>query len=185
MQILFIQGAGEGTHDEWDNKLVASLEAELGPQYAVRYPRMPDEGEPQYATWKAALFELFDELEDNAILVGHSIGATFLIHALAEHRPKRKWGAVLLIAPPFLGEGGWTGDETDPVSDFAQQLRADVPLFIYHGAADAEVPPDHMALYAGAIPHATTRTLADRDHQLNNDLGDLARDICEIMVTAR
>ena len=24
-QILFIQGGGAGTHDEWDNKLVASL----------------------------------------------------------------------------------------------------------------------------------------------------------------
>ena len=45
-QILFIQGAGEGTHDAWDNQLVASLEAELGPDYAVRYPRMPNEGEP-------------------------------------------------------------------------------------------------------------------------------------------
>ena len=29
-QILFIQGAGEGTYDEWDDKLVDSLRRALG-----------------------------------------------------------------------------------------------------------------------------------------------------------
>ena len=45
-QLLFVQGGGKGTHDAWDNKLVASLEQALGPDYAIRYPRMPDEGDP-------------------------------------------------------------------------------------------------------------------------------------------
>jgi hypothetical protein len=35
-QILFIQGAGEGTHDAWDNKLAESLRTQLGPDYDVR-----------------------------------------------------------------------------------------------------------------------------------------------------
>jgi Zinc-binding dehydrogenase len=48
-QVLFIQGGGEGTHEEWDNKLVESLERELGPDYAVCYPRMPPEADPKYA----------------------------------------------------------------------------------------------------------------------------------------
>jgi hypothetical protein len=52
-QVLFIQGGGEGTHDEWDNKIVDSLKRELGPDYAVRYPRMPNEADPKYAAWKA------------------------------------------------------------------------------------------------------------------------------------
>lgn len=178
-QILFIQGAGEGTHDAWDNKLVASLEAELGPDYAVHYPRMPDEGDPNYPAWKAALFTEFDTLDEDAILVGHSVGGSFLIHAVAEHRPKRKWGAVALIAPPFFGAGGWPDDAMDPAT-LAGELRADVPVFLYHGAADAEVPPAHMALYAKAIPHATPRTLADRDHQLDSDLSEIARDIRDL-----
>ena len=179
-QILFIQGAGEGTHDAWDDKLVRSLETELGEQYAVRYPRMPNEADPHYPAWKAALFKQFDELDDDAILIGHSVGGTFLIHAVAEHRPKRTWSAVLLIAPPFLGEGGWPADGTDPVTNLTEELRADVPVFLYHGAADDEVPVKHMELYAAAIPHAKTRVLADRDHQLNNDLSDVARDIRDL-----
>jgi hypothetical protein len=30
-QVLFIQGGGEGAHDQWDNKLVANLADKLGP----------------------------------------------------------------------------------------------------------------------------------------------------------
>ena len=45
-QLLFIQGGGAGAHDEWDNKLVESLRRELGPDYEIRYPRMPNECYP-------------------------------------------------------------------------------------------------------------------------------------------
>jgi hypothetical protein len=73
-QVLFIQGGGaEGTHDEWDNKLAASLGRELGPDYEIRYPRMPNEADAKYARWKAALKKEFAKLNDGAFLVGHSI----------------------------------------------------------------------------------------------------------------
>jgi predicted alpha/beta hydrolase family esterase len=173
-QILFVQGAGDGTHDEWDNQLVHSLETNLGKGYAIRYPRMPNEGDPSYPAWKAALFEHFDALDD-AILVGHSIGGAFLIHAIAEYRAKRRWSAILLIASPFFGDGGWP-DDTDPMPRLTD-LAAEVPVFLYHGTADAEVPRGHMDLYAKAVPHAFTHVLADRDHQLSNDLSELASDI--------
>src|SRR5690606_16023853 len=45
-QVLFIQGAGQGTYAEWDNKLVDSLVKALGRDYEVRYPRMPNEADP-------------------------------------------------------------------------------------------------------------------------------------------
>ena len=40
-QILFIQGAGAGTHDEWDDKLVESLRQMLGDGSEIRYPSCP------------------------------------------------------------------------------------------------------------------------------------------------
>ena len=54
-QILFIQGGGAGAHDEWDDKLVDSLRRGLGAGREVRYPRMPDEDDPSYATWSPAI----------------------------------------------------------------------------------------------------------------------------------
>ena len=46
IQVLFIQGAGEAVHDQWDDKLADSLRRELGDRYDVLYPRMPDEADP-------------------------------------------------------------------------------------------------------------------------------------------
>jgi len=51
------------------------------------------------------------------------------------------------------------------------------PRFGGHGAADDVVPTAHVHLCAKAIPHAVVRTLDRRDHQLNNDMSDVARDI--------
>lgn len=48
-QLLFVQGAGEGTHEEWDRKLVESL---------------------------LVVEELLTVLGDGVIVVGHPVGGT-------------------------------------------------------------------------------------------------------------
>ena len=181
-QILFVQGAGEAVHDTWDDKLVRSLERELGSAYSVIYPRMPHEAEPSYSAWKAALLRAFENLEDGAILVGHSVGGAILIHVLAERRSRLRIGALALIATPFIGDGGWPSEDIEPCPDLAERLPAGVPVFVYHGTADTIVPFAHAALYANAIPQAVVRAMPDRDHQLGNDLGDVARDIRSLAV---
>jgi hypothetical protein len=65
-----VQGGGEGAHDKWDHKIVKSLERELGPDYAVRYPRMPDEADAHYADWKAALTREFARLANDSQTTG-------------------------------------------------------------------------------------------------------------------
>jgi predicted alpha/beta hydrolase family esterase len=179
-QVLFIQGAGEGVHDHWDSKLVASLERELGESYAVRYPRMPGEDDPSYAVWKDALLGEFDSLEDGAILVGHSVGGTVMMHVLAEQPPKLRFGGLFVIAAPFIGEGGWPSDDIDDRKDFSERLAPGLPVYLYHGADDTVVPAAHVHLYAKAIPQAVVRMFERRDHQLNDDMSDVARDIRSI-----
>ncbi|MBB3590864.1 hypothetical protein FHX08_001208 [Rhizobium sp. BK529] len=176
-QILFIQGAGETAHDAWDNKLVDSLARELGEDYAIRYPRMPNEADPHYQAWKAALLKEFETLEDGAILIGHSLGGTILLHTLAEEWPAFEPGAVILIAPPYIGEGGWESDEITAADDFSESLPEGLPVLIYHGSDDDTVPFAHIELYAMAIPEAVVCALPGRDHQLDNDLADIAKDI--------
>lgn len=177
-QVLFIQGGGsEGTHDEWDNNLVESLERELGPDYEIRYPRMPDEADPRFASWKTAIKEQLAALEDGAIVVGHSIGGTILINSLGEESPGLKLGGVFLLAAPFVGNGGWPSEDIEPKSDLGARLPARVPVYLYHGNEDETAPFEHVGLYAKAIPQAAVRRLKGRDHQLNNDLSEVARDI--------
>ena len=176
--VLFVQGGGEsGTHDEWDNKLVESLERELGPHYNVLYPRMPNEAEPKYARWKAALEKEFANLDDGAILIGHSIGGTILINVLADDQPALALGGVFLIAAPFVGDGGWPSNDMEPRKKIGAELPEGVPIYLYHGSADDTAPFAHVDLYARAIPYAIVRRLEGRNHQLNDDLAEVAADV--------
>jgi predicted alpha/beta hydrolase family esterase len=176
-QVLFIQGGGDGVHDEWDNKLVDSLRDALGPRYEIRYPIMPNEADPKYAAWKAAVENEFAALEDGAILVGHSLGGTILINVLAERAPNCALGAIVLIAAPFIGKGGWKSEDIEPRPDLAARLPRGVPIFLYHGRKDETAPLGHVDLYAEAVPGSHVRRLEGRDHQLNNDLSEVANDI--------
>ncbi len=174
-QILFIQGAGPQVHDQWDAKLVESLRAELGDDYVVSYPRMPNEAEPRYVSWKAALRAEFDRLDDGAILIGHSVGATVLLHTLTDDAPPFQPGALILIAPPFIGEGGWDSGDIRPREQF--DVPEGLSVRLYHGTADATVPFAHSALYAKAIAGVQVIPLPGRDHQLGNDLSEVAHGI--------
>jgi hypothetical protein len=50
-------------------------------------------------------------------------------------------------------------------------------MFPYHGRQDETVPFAHVALYAKALPQAVVRHLDGRNHQLNDDLSEVAADI--------
>jgi pimeloyl-ACP methyl ester carboxylesterase len=173
-QVLFIQGGGAGTHDKWDDKLADSLLRELGDAYEIRYPRMPAEDDPSYAAWGPAISEATATLKDGATVVGHSVGGTLLIHTLAERPPDRSLAAIVLIAAPFVGIGGWPGEEFELPSDLGTLLPAGVPVHVFQGLDDDSIPPAHADLYARAIPQAQLHRLPGRDHQFGNDLGDVA-----------
>ena len=179
-QVLFIQGGGENVHDAWDDKLVASLRRELGQHYEIHYPRMPNEDEPDYPKWKAAIGREMAKLGDGAILIGHSIGGTMLIHALAEEPPKMRPGAVLLLSAPFVGEGGWPSDDIAPKRDIGVRLAAGLPVHVFHGSEDEIAPPPHADLYGEAIKQAEIHRLPGRDHQLNNDLSEVAKTVKQL-----
>jgi predicted alpha/beta hydrolase family esterase len=176
-EVLFIQGGGEGTHDRWDNRLADSLRDALGDGFTVRYPRITAEADPDYATWKPDLLRALADTGDDAMIVAHSIGGTLLLRTLAEAHIRPR--ALFLIAAPFAGEVGWPGDGMNTGKDL-QDLTG-VPVYLYHGDADEEVPIAHLDLYAALLPQALIRRLPGRDHQLNNDLSEVAHDIRGLM----
>lgn len=173
-QILFIQGGGAGVHDGWDNKLVDSLAGALGHGYRIRYPHMPQEDDPSRDMWSASINRELEALEDGAVAVGHSVGGTILISTLADGLAVRSVGVIVLIAAPFVGAGGWSVPGFGFSPDLGAKLPPDTPVHLFHGSADQSVPPSHMDLYARAIPKAHPHLLPGRDHQLNDDLSDIA-----------
>ena len=179
-QLLFVQGGGKNVHSEWDSQLVESLRRELGHDYEIHYPRMPGEEEPSYFPWKTKLEREFEKLRDGALLVGHSVGGTILLKALTEQRAVRKFGAILLIAVPFVGAGGWPADQMQLPPDLGAHLPAGVPIHFYQGLEDKVAPRSHVELYARAVPQARVHRLAGSDHQLNNDLKEVAATILSL-----
>ena len=177
--VLFIQGGGAGAHDHWDNKLFDALRRGLGDGYEVRYPRMPDEADPSYAGWSVTIRRELAVLADG-VVVGHSVGGTILIHALAERPPERKLRAIVLIAAPFVGPGGWPGTEFELPPDLGARLPGEMPVHLFQGLQDQTAPPSHADLYAQAIPQAQLHLLPGRDHQLDNDLSEVAETIRRI-----
>ena len=173
-QVLFIQGGGAGAHDDWDSILVDGLRRELGDGYDIRYPRMPVEDDPTYARWSAVIRREMSDLNAGAIIVGHSVGGAITIHAIEEQPPEVELFAIVLISAPFVGEGGWAGDEFQLPGDLGDRLPQGVRVLVFHGLDDDTVPPSHSDLYERAIPQAHLYKLPGRDHQLNGDLGEVA-----------
>jgi len=174
-EVLFIQGGGEGTHDEWDDKLVNSLRRELGDDFEIRYPLMPAEDDPSDAVWGPAIMQAMATLKDGSIVVGHSVGGTILIHTIAEQPPGLQLAAIVLIAAPFVGDGGWPADEFELPRDLGARLPLGIPVHVFHGLDDETAPPAHADLYVRSIPQAQLHLLPGRDHQMGNDLGEVAK----------
>jgi len=173
-QVLFVQGGGEGAH-EADAKLAASLRLELGPDYSVHFPPMPNEASPEYEAWKERISKAWEAMGDETFLIGHSLGASMLIKIVTESESTHLAAGVFLISAPFCGDRGWAWEETKLPSDAGKHLS--LPLFLYHSRDDEVVPYSHLDLYLEKFPKAQARRLSGRNHQLDDDLSEVAADI--------
>ena len=138
---------------------------------------MPDEDDPDPVAWKEAINRELKKLSDGVILVGHSIGAAILIDYLADANLEWRPYGVFLIATPFIGDRGWLSDDLRPTKELASLLPEEMPVYLYHGRADKTVPFSHVGMFAKALPNATIRSFAGRNHQLNDNLSELANDV--------
>ncbi|PYK09976.1 MAG: hypothetical protein DME65_10975 [Verrucomicrobia bacterium] len=178
-QILFIQGGGAGAY-EADQPLVVSLGNALGSAYEVRYPKMRHESDPEYQNWKTRIGRELAGLENDVILVGHSLGGSFLLKYLSDEKVEKNIAGIFLIATPYWGGNGWRYEGYESLAlpkSFPSKVLSGTPIFFYHSRDDEIVPFAHLALYARKLPQATARVFDARGHQLKNDLSEVAADI--------
>lgn len=176
--VLFIQGGGEGAH-AFDAVLAASLQRALGADYDVRFPQMPDEGDPDAATWSRAIATELARTSGRVILVGHSIGGSLLLRTLSEIPIEPRIAGLFVLAAPAWDGDRWAFDDLRLPRDMHARVGAIPTIVFYHCRDDDDVPFAHLALHAARFPRAITRAFDHGGHRFDDDLGAVAADIRE------
>lgn len=144
------------------------LQKNLGEGFDVYSPTMPNAANAKYAEWKIWFEKIVSQLNDNVILVGHSLGGIFLAKYLSENQIARRVLATFLVAAPF-------NTPTDhPLADFvlleslAGLRKQGGDIFLYHSIDDVVVPFSNAQSYMSDLSDATLRSFSDRGH-FNDD----------------
>ena len=141
-----------------------SLEEELGDGFEVIAPKMPSKNNAKFMEWKIWFEKLVPLLEQDIMLVGHSMGGIFLAKYLSENKFPKKIKAVFLVASPYDDRDfGYLGDFALPKSLDGLEKQAN-KLFIYHSTDDPIVPFVEFSKYKKALPKAHTEVFKDRGH---------------------
>jgi predicted alpha/beta hydrolase family esterase len=179
-RVVFLQGGGAGAHDA-DALLADSLSRHLGQGFAVDFPRMPVEDDPDSERWGPAIGDAIARAAtssaDRVVLVGHSVGGFLLLEHLARSPVAAFVAAVCIIAAPFPGgDPDWTFEGFEVPPGVAEAIPDGAAVFLYASEDDAVVPFAHRDLWAAALPGSVTRTTSG-GHQLGDDLRAVAADI--------
>ena len=172
-EVLFIQGASRGAHDA-DQLLAQALGAALGDGFRVHFPRMPAEDAPDNDVWQRRISTALERTAAT-FLVAHSAGAAIAADLLALGSAElARLRGVFLLAPPFVGRGGW---QLDGFHLAAAVPTGGLPVHLYFGSADRTVPLAHAELYAAVFPDATIHRVAGCDHQFGGFMARVAKDV--------
>jgi len=60
--------------------LKGNLQTVLGDGYQVILPKMPNKYNARYLEWKILMDEFFEQMDTDAIFIGHSMGGIFSFH---------------------------------------------------------------------------------------------------------
>ena len=108
------------------------------PGYEVVLPMMPNESCATYEEWKIWMDKLLLFVEDDIILIGHSLGGSFLVKYLSENKFTKKIKAVFLVSALFDYDDEGFGLETFALPD-KLDLQTNT-VFLYHSRDDKVVP---------------------------------------------
>jgi len=161
----------------------SGLQKALGEDYLVLQPRMPDQTNAQYNEWKIWFERLASLLEDEVILIGHSLGGIFLAKYLSENEFPKAIGATILVAAPHDDEDGSESLGTFRLTGDLKRLQQQAGrLSFYFSNDDPVVTPYNMEKYKQALPEANFHIFEDRQHFGQPEFPELVEEIRNIAI---
>jgi predicted alpha/beta hydrolase family esterase len=178
-EILLIQGAGNVTIAD-ELVIVEQLKRELGDDFTVIYPIMPDADQPSYHTWETVLAANLEKLPVNVILLGHSLGASVILKHFSKHDVPNKVLGMVLFGVPYWKNQNWDVSEYEIEEELVPNLSKLENVYFYHSADDEVIPYVHLEAYQKILPQANWRITSGLDHSYHGAISLIANDIKEL-----
>jgi len=159
----------------------AGFASELGEEYEVFMPSMPNSQNANFIEWSIWFERHFEYLRDGVTLIGWSLGGMFMTKYLSENDLPFVPGRVFLLAAPcgyFVSEdGNDCGTFQFPREALKTLENKDLNIEIWHSKDDFVVPFEHALELAANLPAAKTRFFEDKNHFLVSELPELIEKI--------
>jgi len=158
----------------------ATLDEKLGKEFEVILPTLPNKMNAKYLEWKIWFEKFVPYFEPEVVLIGHSLGGTFLAKYLSENDFPKKIRAAFLVAAPYdYDSRGGTNDLGDfalskDLSKFNEQAGK---IFIYHSKDDPIVPLTDSEKYKRSLPQAEMVIFEDKGHFNQTEFPELISNI--------
>lgn len=142
-----------------------ALEKQLGDDFEIIAPRMPNKTNARYEEWRIWFERIFPFLNEGVVLIGCSLGGMFLAKYLSENLFPLKIKGVILMAAPFdvANVEGSLADFRlpDSLEKFSRQAGK---IYLAHSKDDSIVPFNQLDKYKGALSKAETLVFDDKQH---------------------
>lgn len=157
-----------------------NLQKDLGTEFEVLLPVMPNPQNARYLEWKIWFEKLIPLTNDEVVLIGHSLGGIFLAKYLSENKFPKKIRALFLISPPYsTPEHNSLVDFnlTCSLEGFSEQT---INILLYHSKDDLVVPFEDSEQYHRELLNSKLRLLDGRGHFNDEHFDDLIDDLKEL-----
>lgn len=149
------------------------LQDNLGSEYQVLLPSMPNSTNAKYDEWATWFTHISSLFADGCIFIGHSLGAVFLAKYLSKHALSVRAKATILIAAPYDDES--VEDLTDfKIEGLTKHLTDQAGrLVFFHGMDDPVISNSDFKKYQDQLPSAEFNVLSAPDHFVRKDFPEL------------
>jgi predicted alpha/beta hydrolase family esterase len=154
------------------------LRGVLGDGYEVILPKLPNNMNAKFIEWKIWFEKIIPFLNDEVVLVGHSLGASFLAKYLSENKFSKKIKGVFLVAGVFN-----TDSEGYSLATFTLPEKLDLQtenVYLYHSKDDPIVPFSQLGKFEEALPRAHSTVFEDRKHFNQESFPEIAENIVNL-----
>ena len=176
--VEYLRGCEFDPYKERGRMWKDSLGEKFGSDFEVIAPQMPGQKNAKYLEWKLWFEKVIPYIDDDVVIVGHSLGGIFVAKYLSENDFPKKILATCLIAPPYDDKNSEYSLADFALPDTLEKFEKQVgKIFIYQSRDDTLVPFVSAEKYAKDLPKATLVVFEDRGHFLQEEFSELIESI--------